>query len=69
MHIKDLSPRERRDLAKRIGRNPEYVYQVATGRRRASAEFAASVINADPRFTFESFFGDMIINATPAPKP
>jgi DNA-binding XRE family transcriptional regulator len=69
MHLRDLTPAERRDLADKIGANAVYIYQIGAGIRRPSARMAQKIICADPRFTYEALFGAVAINATPAPKP
>lgn len=53
MDLSDLSPRERADLAAKVGCSHKYLYQCATGRRRASPDLARTIVEADPRLTLE----------------
>lgn len=69
MHLRDLTPAQRRDLAKQIGANPVYLYQIGVGLRQPSARMAKKIILADPRFTYEALFGAVPTNATPAAEP
>lgn len=41
-------------LHEATGANRKYLYQIATGRRRPSAELARELAKADPRLTLES---------------
>lgn len=45
-------------LAQRVGANPKYLYQCATGRRRPSPELAFKLIDAEPRLQFEAMYRD-----------
>jgi hypothetical protein len=53
MDLSDLTPQARADLAAKVGCNPKYLYQCASGRRRASPDLARALVAADPRLTLE----------------
>lgn len=45
-------------LAQRVGANPKYLYQCATGRRRPSPELAFRLVECEPRLVFEELYRD-----------
>lgn len=57
MKLSDLTPQERRDLAEKAGTNQMYLYQCGAGIRQPSPELAKRLMRADPRLTWESFYG------------
>lgn len=56
MRLNDLSPAQRRDLAEKIGTNPLYIWQCATGRRTLSPRLAKLIVQADARFTLDEIY-------------
>lgn len=45
-------------IAERVGCNPRYLWQIATGRRFPSPQFAHRLVEADRRITIESLYRD-----------
>lgn len=41
-------------LAERIGRNPKYLWQIATGRRTPSVQVVRALVEADARLSFDA---------------
>lgn len=51
-----------RELAKKIGADPQYLRQCATGwkGKRPSPEMAAKLIEVDPRITWDDLYKDAV---------
>lgn len=56
MRLNELSPAERRELAEKIGTNPLYIWQCATGRRTLSPRLAKLIVQTDARFTLDEIY-------------
>jgi hypothetical protein len=61
MKLIDLSPADRTALAKRVGANAVYLYQVAVGFRnkRASPDLCRRLVAAEPRLTLAELRPDI----------
>lgn len=55
-------------LAQRVGANPKYLYQCATGRRRPSPELAFRLVRTEPRLVFEELYRDAREKAPETPE-
>ena len=66
MHLHELTPPERRSLAASIGSSPEYLWQIATGRRKPSCDLAKAMVKADPRLTLVELRPDVFADLAPS---
>ena len=49
----EMTHAQRADLAARVKTHPGYLWQIATGRRKAGADLIARLMKADNRITFD----------------
>ena len=59
MNLSDLSPPERKALAAKVGTNPLYLWQCATGRRSPSPAMARRLVESDARLTLHELRPDI----------
>lgn len=59
MKLIELDREGREELAKKIGSDEQYIYQLATGRRKGSYEFMQKINEADSRFTLHELRPDI----------
>jgi len=54
IEINDLTPAERRELAKKVSKSPVYLWQCGDGIRTPSLETADQLIEQEPRLTVKT---------------
>lgn len=58
--LNQLTPKERRDLAKKVGADPVYLWQCGAGLRAPSLELAEKLMKADKRLTVKGLLAPKV---------